>query len=661
MAHSRIFVEFVFEDPDLRGPYQLTKLKKVFNYEPDCEDFIEGGKDHLIGAIQNVILHSLPPSVNLMQRQMLQVQLMATEPSEIIIRSIHGDIYNFDSLPSYFGECLDHDPHCKRIVLQIKFCRPLEPSNPPPLAPMISSSICTSNDTNSSIISTGASGQKLNPDKENIPIPKNEEDVMDALPTLIYTEDSSQKEKNKASEAKLSQSSSEDHLSVEENHEIKFTDIVSANLNTEETSTSRMYVEKDDQNQETKFIDIASAKLNTEETSTSRMYTEKVLYAGAFVMGIAARLTPVGYSFQIGCKTEALCPIAQFSKTLKMRFDNNERGFKAQLMLKETYHSRTVSTARLPKLSMQELEIGQELDGVVVDFSDGGIFIDIGCGKDALYHHFDNKFNRKYEVGDCLKVKVKSLNTKHYSICDCRIGVVDCRAKLYLQELEIGQQVDSENKQNQQYEVGDRFKVQVKSKRDCRVSVVDCSISGADCGDQLPKLPTQQLEIGQQLDGTIVAINQTGVFIDIGCGKDALYHHNENKYNRIYRVGDDLKVEVKFLRANESTPGYCRIGVVDCRDDQSHTKIWGTIIEGTVKEVRRNYVVLDIDHPTYDYDAVVKERCIGDSVREGDSMKVRLLKLYTYHKENRTYIEAALLHNNSPSNRRCKTKLDYSR
>jgi len=122
-CNPRLFINFDSIDEDLQGPYQLTKLRDIFNYDPDSEDYVEGGLKRLLAAITNVILTVIPgKALSMNERQYMIKQIENSDyPSNYSLRSDHGDIYNLTTLPTYFGACLDENVERGRILFRIEF------------------------------------------------------------------------------------------------------------------------------------------------------------------------------------------------------------------------------------------------------------------------------------------------------------------------------------------------------------------------------------------------------------------------------------------------------------------------------------------------------------------------------------------------------------
>ncbi len=154
---------------------------------------------------------------------------------------------------------------------------------------------------------------------------------------------------------------------------------------------------------------------------------------------------------------------------------------------------------RQPTVSLDELQPGMELTGVVRNIQPFGAFVDIGAETDGLVHvselsdDFVEKVEDVVKVGDVVTVRVK--------------------------------EVDAER---------GRISLTMRSSRAAEES-------------KRKRLPLNAIEEGQEYTGVVTSIVNFGAFVDIGAVTDGLVHISQLSETRVNRVEDVVEVgqEVK--------------------------------------------------------------------------------------------------------------------
>lgn len=253
---------------------------------------------------------------------------------------------------------------------------------------------------------------------------------------------------------------------------------------------------------------------------------------------------------------------------------------------------------------VKDLDVGMELDGRVTSIAVYGIFVDIGVGRDGLVHISEMSDTRiespseVVQINDTVRVRVKSVDPDARRISltmrtprerppvgergegrgrnrqrrpevnrdvlgslkvgDIVEGVITGMSPfgafadigvgkdglIHISELSEGRVEKPEDA----VKVGDRytFKLLEVDPDGNRISL---SLRKAQRSQRM-----QQLEPGQQLDGTVSGIAPFGAFVDIGVGRDGLVHisalsdRRVNKVEDVVKVGD--KVTVKVLEVD---------------------------------------------------------------------------------------------------------------
>jgi small subunit ribosomal protein S1 len=205
--------------------------------------------------------------------------------------------------------------------------------------------------------------------------------------------------------------------------------------------------------------------------------------------------------------------------------------------------------------SIEELVIGEEVDAVVKNIAGFGVFCDIGATQDSLLH-----------------------------ISEAGEGYI---ADLY-----------------DVYEQGQEFKARIK-EIDIQRGRIGLTVKS---GEIKAKRPLSELEIGEEVTGTVKSVRDYGCFVDVGASSDGLLHISQ---------AADVFVDDIYALFSEGQEIKCRIQSVDmqgnklsltCKDpnaappaprfDPDATPLdeleVGSEVEGTVKNIASFGVFVDI-------------------------------------------------------------------
>jgi len=282
---------------------------------------------------------------------------------------------------------------------------------------------------------------------------------------------------------------------------------------------------------------------------------------------------------------------------------------------------------RQRKETLQTLEVGQIVDGVIKNITDYGAFIDLG-GIDGLLHVTDmswgrvNHPNELFQVGDALKVKVLKFDPESE------------RVSLGLKQIQPDPWVDAAHR----YPIGKRIQGKVVSLADYGAFIelepgieglvhvsemswtkrvkhpskvvnigdeVDTVVLDIDEGNRKISLGMKQIEpnpwslieekypVGTQVQGTIRNITNFGVFVGLEEGIDGLVHVSDISWTEAikhpsekFEKGDEVEaVVLKIDKENEKfSLGIKQLQPNPWNDIQRRFPI-GTEAEGEVTDV----------------------------------------------------------------------------
>mmetsp|Transcript_15856 Transcript_15856/g.27324 ORF Transcript_15856/g.27324 Transcript_15856/m.27324 type:complete len:442 (+) Transcript_15856:87-1412(+) len=164
-------------------------------------------------------------------------------------------------------------------------------------------------------------------------------------------------------------------------------------------------------------------------------------------------------------------------------------------------------------ISLDTLEVGQELTGTVRGLQAYGAFIDIGAASDGMVHiseltsGFVKDINEVIKVGDTVQVTIKEIDREKSRIALTMLSSADLESKRAAQQEAASRKTD-----------GPRRRSRVQKKK------------------------LEEYQDGQQLVGKVTSVMEFGAFIDVGAVTDGLVHISEISADRIDKVSDVLEV-----------------------------------------------------------------------------------------------------------------------
>ncbi|CAK0895732.1 unnamed protein product, partial [Prorocentrum cordatum] len=186
---------------------------------------------------------------------------------------------------------------------------------------------------------------------------------------------------------------------------------------------------------------------------------------------------------------------------------------------------------------LEELQVGQVFEGTVANVGPYGVFVDIGAVKDARLS-VSKKVGRRFRTGDV--------------VSGCKLENLDVEAK----RLDVS--IPDPEEAVRDLPPKERAPVpSAKAKSKAKAKAKDASRAASAPPAPAPRKGTQialeDLKVGALVDGIVTNTNQFGVFLDIGCGKDA-------------RLDVPKNVGAKFRRGDEVCG--MQIGAVDLEKRQ---------------------------------------------------------------------------------------------
>eukprot|EP00931_Biecheleriopsis_adriatica_P055463 TRINITY_DN327_c0_g1_i1.p1 TRINITY_DN327_c0_g1~~TRINITY_DN327_c0_g1_i1.p1 ORF type:complete len:978 (-),score=231.46 TRINITY_DN327_c0_g1_i1:171-3053(-) len=193
--------------------------------------------------------------------------------------------------------------------------------------------------------------------------------------------------------------------------------------------------------------------------------------------------------------------------------------------------------------AMENLKVGQKIDGTVSRVMDFGVFVSVGAERDALYatNQLDKPLS-EYKPGD----KLEGLNITEVDPVRQRLAV---SSKPTAADYEVGQEVTGKvvkimpfglfidfgaavnglapirllEKETSEYQVGEELKglkIAQLDKEQGKILVGQSAGSGRDASG---RISIDDLQVGQKVPGVVRMARDYGVFVDIGLGrKDGL-------------------------------------------------------------------------------------------------------------------------------------------
>eukprot|EP01026_Neomeris_dumetosa_P074601 TRINITY_DN7772_c0_g1_i12.p1 TRINITY_DN7772_c0_g1~~TRINITY_DN7772_c0_g1_i12.p1 ORF type:complete len:557 (+),score=142.27 TRINITY_DN7772_c0_g1_i12:39-1673(+) len=269
---------------------------------------------------------------------------------------------------------------------------------------------------------------------------------------------------------------------------------------------------------------------------------------GGIYVGTVQRLASFGAFVDIGCGTDGLVHVSelayefvndvadfvQVGQDVRVKvLDKDDTAMKLSLSMKieEPGTAKGAST----KIPFSELTQGEIYPGVVVQTAKFGAFVDIGAEVDGLVHvsQLSNRFvedvKEVVDVGDEVKVKI--------------IGIVEDKKQLQLSIRQAEGDSDIEEDDFEDYEDEEEEGQRRRMTRQRREQE-------GGRGGRREQVPPPDVDVGQEITGTIKRVVPYGVFVDIGNNFQAMLHKNEMKVQStdpLWQVRDffSLDQEVK--------------------------------------------------------------------------------------------------------------------
>ena len=238
---------------------------------------------------------------------------------------------------------------------------------------------------------------------------------------------------------------------------------------------------------------------------------------------------------------------------------------------------------------LENIEVGMEIDGIVKNITDFGVFIDLGGGIDGLLHITDITWGRinhpsdRLSLGEQVKVKIIDYDK------------VKNRVSLGLKQLSL----DPWTKASSKYDVDSKVK------------------------------------------GKIVNIMNYGVFLEIEEGIEGLIHISEMSWYKhikhpgdLYKIGDEI--EAKVLSIDNATKKIS-LGIKQLEDDpwlemENKFKV-GETYKGKVLKFTQNGAFIEFKDHIYgflqinDISWTRKIKHPGDILKKGDDIETQVLNL----------------------------------
>jgi transcriptional accessory protein Tex/SPT6 len=254
--------------------------------------------------------------------------------------------------------------------------------------------------------------------------------------------------------------------------------------------------------------------------------------------------------------------------------------------------------------SIEELQIGEEVDAKVKNIASFGVFCDIGAMQDALLHiseageGYIADLYDVYQPDQEFKARIKEID-----VARGRLGLTvktgEIKAKIPLSELQIDTEVTGTVKsvrdygcfvdvgassdgllhisQAADYFVDDIYAIFSEGQEiKCRIQSVDLdsnrlSLTCKDPNAPPPgprfdpdATPLDELVEGSEVEGTVKGMASFGVFVDIGARTDGFLHISEasddfvDDLGALFEVGDKITCTIKEVDAGANRIGLSR-------------------------------------------------------------------------------------------------------
>jgi len=274
-----------------------------------------------------------------------------------------------------------------------------------------------------------------------------------------------------------------------------------------------------------------------------------------------------------------------------------------------------------PKKTVQSLEVGESVSGVVTNIADfGAIFLDVGADADGclLAGQMDVFTRRRMnsgslKLGDTLRAFVKDLRA------DGNFGLTMMRPSTPMGELKVGQEyfgtvvkvnpsvgafvdigsdtsgwIPEHELQDKKVQLGQQVTVWIQEVRKDR---------GVQLSLDKPRVSLESLKVGAKLQGTVTGFPPFGgAFVDVGAVRDGIVNKEEVADKRgertdlpvseVLQIGQKIEVWVKQRRGDWSMQLTMVMPKVSKRSLHIGKRMTGKI----VKETPRGDFFLDIGY-----------------------------------------------------------------
>jgi small subunit ribosomal protein S1 len=292
-----------------------------------------------------------------------------------------------------------------------------------------------------------------------------------------------------------------------------------------------------------------------------------------------------------------------------------------------TQEGRRAVRGGRPRLKLQELEIGAEMRGKVINVAQFGAFVDIGALTDGLVHISELGQRRVEKVEDVLKQgDAVTVWVKEVDVENNRVSLSMRRRDLRpLDSLELGETIEGSvtsltpfgafvdigadtegllhvsemstrrvNKPEEVVQVGDAVTVWVKEV-DPAAGRVSLSMRPRDLRS------IDSLEPGETFEGTVTSIATYGAFVDFGAETDGLVHISALADRRVTRPEDVVKVgDTVTVWVKEVDPAARRVAL-SMRTRPSRpieSLVVEEVLTGTISSVTKYGVFVNIGSDT---------------------------------------------------------------
>jgi len=202
--------------------------------------------------------------------------------------------------------------------------------------------------------------------------------------------------------------------------------------------------------------------------------------------------------------------------------------------------SRSLSQPKRRATPLEELQEGDVFEGTVTNVSVYGVFVDLGAVRDARLN-VPKAIGRKFRIGDVVQ--------------DCVIDKLDLeqgRMSVALPEEALEAAAAKDSKATPKASAKAKAKAQVKAKAKAATTRAPAEVPrvGSTSAKAKPRaksvprggtssIAIEKLRVGLAVDGIVTNNNQYGVFVNIGCAKDARLNVSRQMAKE-FRKGDEI-------------------------------------------------------------------------------------------------------------------------